>query len=119
MISPDDDNYNNFNQNQNDVMRPTHVTIEKEYDAKGGFRTIIQTIIFIIVSIILGGLGIIFLSNRGYETIGAILLSSGIIILLSSCCFCCGYIENPPNNANVLTYFGKYVGTIKKTGFFG
>jgi hypothetical protein len=99
-------------------MRPTHVTIEKEYDAKGGFRTIIQTIIFIIVSIILGGLGIIFLSNRGYETIGAILLPLGIIILLSSCCFCCGYIENEPNNANVLTYFGKYVGTIKKTGFF-
>ena len=118
MISPDDDNYNHFNQNQNDVMRPTHVTIEKEYDAKGGFRTIIQTIIFIIVSIISGGLGIIFLSHGDYETIGAILLSSGIIILLSSCCFCCGYIENEPNNANVLTYFGKYVGTIKKTGFF-
>jgi hypothetical protein len=118
MISPDDDNYNHFNQNQNDVMRPTHVTIEKEYVAKGGFRTIIQTIIFIIVSIISGGLGIIFLSHGDYETIGAILLSSGIIILLSSCCFCCGYIENEPNNANVLTYFGKYVGTIKKTGFF-
>ena len=118
MISPDDDNYNHFNQNQNDVMRPTHVTIEKEYDAKGGFRTIIQTIIFIIVSIISGGLGIIFLSHGEYETIGAILLPLGIIILLSSCCFCCGYIENPPNNANVLTYFGKYVGTIKKTGFF-
>ena len=118
MISPDDDNYNHFNQNQNDVMRPTHVTIEKEYVAKGGFRTIIQTIIFIIVSIISGGLGIIFLSHGEYETIGAILLPLGIIILLSSCCFCCGYIENEPNNANVLTYFGKYVGTIKKTGFF-
>jgi len=118
MISPDDDNYNHFNQNQNDLMRPTHVTIEKEYDANGGFRTIIQTIIFIIVSIILGGLGIILSSYPGYKAIGAILLPLGIIILLSSCCFCCGYIENEPNNANVLTYFGKYVGTIKKTGFF-
>ena len=115
MISPDE---YNFNQDQNDVMRPTHVTIEKEYDAKGGFRTIIKTIISIILSIILGGSGIILLSNRDYEIIGAILLTLGIIILLSSCCFCCGYIENEPNNANVLTYFGKYVGTIKKTGFF-
>jgi regulator of protease activity HflC (stomatin/prohibitin superfamily) len=113
----------NFNQNQfqdpnQNNMIPSHITIEKEYDASGGFRTIIQTVIFIIAGILLGALGILSLSTSTFTAAGAISLSLGIIIFFSSCCFCCGYIENEPNNAAVLTYFGKYVGTIKKTGFF-
>ena len=117
MISNNDFNFNqNIVQNPNNMI-PTHVIIEKEYEANGGFRTIIQTIIFITLGIILGVVGVIITSMKK-SVIGAILLALGILLFFSSCCFCCGYIEIEPNNAYVLTYFGKYVGTIKKTGFF-
>ena len=74
----------NFNQNQfqdpnQNNMIPSHITIEKEYDASGGFRTIIQTVIFIIAGILLGALGILSLTTSTFTAAGAISLSLGII----------------------------------------
>jgi len=40
------------------------------------------------------------------------------LILFSQCFLFNGFFTNTPNDAHVLTYFGKYLGSVKKIGFF-
>ena len=42
----------------------------------------------------------------------------GFLLLFSNCFFFKGFFTNEPNVAHVLTYFGKYLGSVKKSGFF-
>ena len=46
------------------------------------------------------------------------LLYFGIFIGFISFFFIKGFFTNTPNEAHVLTYFGKYYGSVKKTGYF-
>ena len=57
------------------------------------------------------GMGIMFLLNR--QLVVAILLGVLPLIFILP-----GLIEVNPNEARVLTLFGEYIGTIKKSGFF-
>lgn len=41
-----------------------------------------------------------------------------VILTISSIICFCGYFTNDPNEAHVVTFFGKYVGTVKKSGYF-
>ena len=51
--------------------------------------------------------------------LSVVLLSIGIISIITAFCFfCIGYKINTPNNAYVFTYYGKYIGTLKEVGFF-
>lgn len=40
------------------------------------------------------------------------------VLLIASIIFCCGFAMLEPNEAKVLTFFGRYVGTFRKTGFY-
>jgi regulator of protease activity HflC (stomatin/prohibitin superfamily) len=51
-------------------------------------------------------------NENGWYMIPAVLLLICIII------GCCGFSMQEPNEAKVLTFFGKYVGTFRKTGFY-
>ena len=42
----------------------------------------------------------------------------GVILIITSIIFFCGYFVNDPNEAHVITFFGKYRGTVKDSGFF-
>ena len=97
-----------------------HVTPEKEYDAFNGFKTIFFTIGLVFGGALLITIGIILVcvSKNFLIALGIILISIGGIAFISSFYFCCGYIENEPNHAYVLTYFGNYIGTIKKVGLY-
>ena len=55
-------------------------------------------------------MGVIYTS--GWLALAAVLLFIAIII------GCCGFSMQEPNEAKVLTFFGKYVGTFRKTGFY-
>ena len=48
----------------------------------------------------------------------AIGIPLGIIIIITSIVLFCGYFVNDPNEAYVITFFGKYKGTVKDSGFF-
>lgn len=40
------------------------------------------------------------------------------IVFVAAIIFSCGFTQLEPNEAKVLTFFGRYVGTFRKTGFF-
>ena len=40
------------------------------------------------------------------------------LLLIASIICCCGFSMLEPNQAKVMTFFGKYVGTFRKTGFY-
>lgn len=50
--------------------------------------------------------------------IGGVLIAVSIILLIVSIIMSCGFHVVNPNEALVLTLFGKYYGTIKKSGFY-
>ena len=99
-----------------------HITQEKEYKAFNGCKTICFTIVLIILSIIfiiIGGILTELKDNILMTILSVVLLSIGIISIITAFCFfCIGYKINTPNNAYVFTYYGKYIGTLKEVGFF-
>lgn len=42
----------------------------------------------------------------------------GFVIIFIDCALMKGFFTNNPNEAHVLTYFGKYLGSVKQIGFF-
>lgn len=74
--------------------------------------------LFLVLATIAGAVWCFFLTAGsgddfivGWFFLGLILVVSGIIGL-------CGFSMQEPNEAKVLTFFGKYVGTFRKTGFY-
>jgi regulator of protease activity HflC (stomatin/prohibitin superfamily) len=49
---------------------------------------------------------------------GAILVVGGIVVLLLALIACKGFLLLEPNEARILTFFGKYVGSFYNTGFW-
>lgn len=41
-----------------------------------------------------------------------------LFLAIATIFFCCGFCMQEPNEAKVLTFFGKYVGTFRKNGFY-
>lgn len=56
--------------------------------------------------------------DAGHYAIGGFLLTAGIIATIVLCILLGGFHIVNPNEALVLTLFGKYYGTIKKEGFY-
>ena len=48
----------------------------------------------------------------------AIFVPLCILLFIAIIIGCCGFSMQEPNEAKVLTFFGKYVGTFRKTGFY-
>lgn len=65
---------------------------------------------FVLFLLLLGGSAFAFATH--HPAIGAVVLVLNLILLAP------GLIINNPNDAKVLTLFGKYVGTVKTDGFF-
>ncbi|MBQ6195182.1 MAG: SPFH domain-containing protein [Prevotella sp.] len=71
--------------------------------------------LFVILIMILGGIALggwgIWLENGWIVTLGILSVIVGIICA-------CGFLMLEPNEARVLTWFGKYSGTFTETGFY-
>ncbi|MCR4957848.1 MAG: SPFH domain-containing protein [Prevotella sp.] len=88
--------------------------------------TVLNGFLFLFINILLtvaslAGIvyGIVLLSNDNIPaTSGGWLLALSIILLVSSFIMWSGMIMLEPNEARVTTWFGKYSGTIKLTGFY-
>ena len=93
------------------------VTEEKELKAKPGMPMLLLNIVLILASIALFIYGIILMNTN--STVGGILLAITIVYW----CFpvwllFAGLKIVRPNEALVMTLFGKYVGTLKGAGFY-
>lgn len=87
---------------------------EKNLHPKSGFRGIVIEVILLI-----GSIGLIVFAGNSYEDVPAI--ASGIAGTVLLCLFCvlfAGFKVVGPNEAIVLTLFGKYHGTVKDAGFY-
>ena len=60
----------------------------------------------------------IYLLDGGESLSGGLMLTGGIILLIVNIIMWCGFIMLEPNEATVVTWFGKYAGTFNKTGFY-
>lgn len=91
----------------------------KECDYRGGY---LNGFLMIAIDIVLWGLVIYNFIN------GCIAADAGlpclwqfvtaVVLFIAAVIFSCGFAMQEPNEAKVLTFFGRYVGTFRKTGFF-
>ena len=90
---------------------------EKNISGKNGFLMLAVVIIGLLASIACFVFGTIRLSNASYLH-GGILLAVGILGVIVFPILFAGFKVLAPNQAYVFTLFGKYYGTIKKSGFY-
>ena len=86
----------------------------KEYEFKGGSMNGF-IMLFLVLAMFFGVFYFVALTisyQNGWYMVPAVLLLICVII------GCCGFSMQEPNEANVLTFFGKFVGTFRKTGFY-
>lgn len=88
--------------------------ITREQDFRGGY---LNGFLMIAIDLVLW-LAVIssFVYAAVAERLGYVIL--GFVLFLSAIIFSCGFAKLEPNEAKVLTFFGKYVGTFRKTGFY-
>lgn len=91
---------------------------EKELNPMSGFAGLFIAIISLLASIGIFIGGIVVLCMAETIAVGVILVVLGCIVMVAAIILFCGLHIVNPNEALVLTVFGKYYGTIKKSGFF-
>ena len=77
--------------------------------------------IFLLLAMMAGSIAMIVLNIIGFENdtmqTGWLMVSGIVLLILSLCCIG-GFILLEPNEARVLTFFGKYCGSFYDTGFW-
>ena len=88
--------------------------MEFEGTVLNGFLMLFVSIAMTLLSLagIVYGIMVLDAGGSGWLLVGSILL------LIVSIVFYCGFLMLEPNEARVLTWFGKYSGTFTKTGFY-
>ena len=89
-------------------------SIQHEQEYKGGY---LNGFLMIFIDIILWG-GCVALFVWGAETVMPMPFFLSAIVFIVAIICSCGFAKLEPNEAKVLTFFGKYVGTFRKTGFY-
>ncbi|MCR4930487.1 MAG: SPFH domain-containing protein [Lachnospiraceae bacterium] len=103
-----------------DNTKTTNINVqEKELRPASGIVMLFLNIIAIILEVVFFIVGCGLAAAGSYLTvIGVLLLPICVIFFIISCILFGGLKTVKPNEAMVLTLFGKYHGTIKKSGFF-
>ncbi|MBP3252546.1 MAG: SPFH domain-containing protein [Prevotella sp.] len=93
-------------------------TKEKVFEGSvmNGFVMLFVNLALIVLSIFGIIYGIMMLDN-GIDH-GGWLLTGSILLLMATCIVWGGFMMLEPNEARVLTWFGKYAGTFTRTGYF-
>lgn len=90
---------------------------EKRLQAQSGIPALIAIIsgfLFSLAVIIAGALGV----ESGWHVIGGISITAGVLGIVAFSVLCNGFKLLGPNEAYVLTLFGKYYGTIREPGYY-
>ena len=94
--------------------------MEKKFEGVvlNGFLMLFTSLALLLASIVVAISGIVMLSNETGETGGTVLLVGGLIGAVAAVVMFCGFLMLEPNEARVITWFGKYAGTFTNTGYF-
>ncbi|MBQ2507967.1 MAG: SPFH domain-containing protein [Bacteroidaceae bacterium] len=86
----------------------------KETEFKGGY---LNGFLMCVIDILLLCATIwAFIQFVSYPSVGRVILC--VLLFIAFIFFSCGFCMQEPNEAKVLTFFGRYVGTFRKTGFY-
>ena len=100
-----------YNQQPNQLLIPqSHQTIEFEKSVSNGYCMLFLVFILLICLI----LALVFIIMRG----AFFFIPICFLFIVFQCLISKGFFTNIPNESHVLTYFGKYLGSVKKVGFF-
>lgn len=112
-------NYDYFKNknNENNMIINQNPTIEKILTVKNGYKMLFLNFILTSLSLSLIIAGAITISKKIPE-IGVTFFVLAFIIFILVCCFSNGFFQIDPNTAKVITYYGKYLGTVKKQGYY-
>ena len=93
---------------------------EKELKPKNGFAMLFLVILLGIAAIAMFVVGIIRLTQEGDAVTAPslVLFVGAFLVMFAVMIMCAGFRIVGPNEAIVLTLFGKYVGSVKKEGFY-
>ena len=92
------------------MVKKSNHTIEIEKEVSNGY-----CMLCFALSLLLIGVGeIVLVSTLALPQY----IPIGIVLLICHSFIYCGFFTNTPNRAHVLTYFGKYLGSVKKVGYF-
>ena len=86
----------------------------KETEFKGGYLNGFL-MCFIDVLLVLATIWS-FINLVSVPSVGRVILC--VLLFIAFIFFSCGFCMQEPNEAKVLTFFGRYVGTFRKTGFY-
>ena len=102
----------------NDSVQTNYV--EKEPKTIGGMTVLILTTAALLIAIAIFVIGVIFLAggSNGLVAPGVVLLVIGILYMMIGWIFYMGLKVIKPNEALVMTLFGRYYGTLKREGFY-
>ena len=71
------------------------------------------------VLLLFAAIYLVVLAGTGVsERFTAIIAIAGVLLIFASGLFFAGFMQIEPNEARVLIFFGKYVGTVKENGLF-
>ena len=113
-------------QYQNDIIIIIYLKYKKmetknEFAFKGtalnGFLMLFVNLAILILAIVGIVYSIIMLDDSNGAQGGWLLGACGLLLLVNIICWC-GFLMLEPNEARVLTWFGKYSGTFTRTGFY-
>jgi len=110
-----DYNYFNNKNNENNMIINQNPTTEKILKVKNGYKMLFLNFLLISLSLsfIITGANIIDKSK-----IGIVFFPLTFILMVLCICFTNGFFQIDPNTAKVITYYGKYIGTVKKQGYY-
>ncbi len=99
---------------------------EKPAKAYSGFAMLLAVLLVILGGVAVMTLGIVELvryagemgDEEAVSALGMVMLFGGILAIVVGAVLCAGFHVLNPNEALVLTLFGKYYGTLKKDGFY-
>ena len=93
---------------------PKHIIMETQEKKFNGLK--VPGFLAVFGTAILIGISIILYANT--ENVGTWAALVGLFLNITTTFFCWGFLQIEPNDARVILFFGKYVGTIKENGFF-
>ena len=109
-----------FLQDSNNIQQYNEPNLIKEkiIDAKEGCTIICFFFFFLVIAIVITVILTISLSDKLKDVVIIVIpVTMGVLVVFSFCFMCTGFFTNDVNIAHVLTFFGKYYGTVKKNGF--
>lgn len=90
---------------------------EKLIHAKNGFAMLGVVVLIILLGIAAFILGILLMARWQLIPLGLTVLIAGCLVMIAGFILCAGFKVLAPNEAVVLTLFGKYHGSLKRDGF--